>query len=53
MIVFRETGLVDVSGNILTDSQFLSSVKVNQILHPCHTPSPSQYFKMCAEREYT
>jgi hypothetical protein len=28
MIVFRETGLVDVSGNILTDSQFLSSVKV-------------------------
>ncbi|CAB3977797.1 Nodal modulator 1 [Paramuricea clavata] len=28
MIVFRETGLVDVSGNILTDSQFLSSVKL-------------------------
>lgn len=28
MIVFQETGLVDVSGNILTDSQFLSSVKV-------------------------
>ena len=28
MIVFRETGVVDVSGNILTDSQFLSSVKV-------------------------
>ena len=31
MIVFRETGLVEVSGNILTESQFLSSIKV--ILH--------------------
>jgi hypothetical protein len=61
MIVFRETGLVDVSGNILTDSQFLSSVKVivplqqseqTLILMPCLIELILDWVKTAIIREF-